>query len=40
MSIHYKDAGVDIYRTDSNGAVTITTDGNGLYVNTFIKQKR
>ena len=35
----YKDAGVDIYRTDRDGAITITTDGNDLHVSTFIKQK-
>jgi competence protein ComEC len=35
----YNDAGVNILRTDHYGAVTITTDGNDLQINTFIKQK-
>ena len=36
----YKDANVNIYRTDRDGAITITTDGNDLQINTFIKQKK
>jgi competence protein ComEC len=34
----YNDASVNIFRTDRDGAVTITTDGNDLQINTFIKQ--
>jgi competence protein ComEC len=36
----YKEAGVNILRTDRDGAVTITTDGNDLQINTFIKHKK
>jgi competence protein ComEC len=35
----YHDAGINILRTDHDGAVTITTDGNDLHVNTFVKKK-
>ena len=35
----YNNAGVNIFRTDRDGAVTITTDGNDLHVSIFIKQK-
>ena len=33
----YKNAGVNVFRTDRDGAVTLTTDGNDLHVTTFIK---
>ena len=36
----YNDASVNIFRTDRDGAVTITTDGNDLQINTFIKHKK
>ena len=35
----YKEAGVSVFRTDRDGAVTLTTGGNDLHVNTFINQK-
>jgi competence protein ComEC len=35
----YKEAGVNILRTDIDGAVTFKTDGNNFYVNTFVKKK-
>jgi competence protein ComEC len=35
----YKEAGVGILRTDQDGAVTITTDGNNLNIFTFIKHQ-
>jgi competence protein ComEC len=35
----YKDAGVNILRTDHNGAITLTTDGNNLKIDTVIKNK-
>jgi competence protein ComEC len=34
----YNDAGVNIFRTDRDGAITITTDGNNLHITTFIKK--
>ena len=36
----YNDAGVNTFRTDINGAVTLTTDGNDLRISTFIKPKK
>ena len=35
----YNDAGVNILRTDIDGAVTFKTDGDNLDVNTFVKKK-
>ena len=35
----YEDAGVHIFRTDQDGAVTFTTDGISLTEDTFIKSK-
>ena len=35
----YRDAGVNILRTDRDGAITLTTNGNNLKIDTFIKNK-
>ncbi|MGP8155144.1 MAG: DNA internalization-related competence protein ComEC/Rec2, partial [Smithella sp.] len=35
----YNEAGICVFRTDRDGAVTFTTDGNKLYVNTFVKNR-
>jgi competence protein ComEC len=35
----YKDAGVNIFRTDRDGAITLTTDGNDLHIDSFIKSR-
>jgi competence protein ComEC len=35
----YNDAGVNIFRTDRDGAVTLTTDGNDLHIDSFIKSR-
>jgi competence protein ComEC len=35
----YKDAGAVVLRTDMDGAITLTTDGNYLHKDTFIKDK-
>lgn len=35
----YKDAGVNIFRTDRDGAITLITDGNNLQIDTFLKRK-
>jgi competence protein ComEC len=35
----YKDAGVNIFRTDRDGAVTLTTNGNDLHIDSFIKSR-
>ena len=34
----YNNAGVNILRTDRDGAITITTGGNNLHITTFIKR--
>ena len=36
----YKEAGASVFRTDQDGAITITTDGNNLQVNTFVKKDK
>ena len=33
----YKEAGMNIYRTDKNGAISIKTDGNNLEIDSFVK---
>jgi competence protein ComEC len=33
----YTEAGASIFRTDRDGSVTFSTDGNDLHINTFIK---
>ena len=35
----YNDAGGNIFRTDRDGAVTLTTDGNDLHIDSFIKSR-
>ena len=35
----YNNAGVNIFRTDRDGAVTLTTDGNDLHIDSFIKSR-
>jgi len=35
----YKEAGVSIFRTDLDGAITLTTDGNNLHISKFIKNR-
>lgn len=35
----YKDAGAQIFRTDLNGAVSFTTDGNNLHIQPFMQGK-
>jgi competence protein ComEC len=35
----YKEAGVSILRTDRDGAIILTTDGNDLHIDTFIKNR-
>ncbi|MCX5848734.1 MAG: DNA internalization-related competence protein ComEC/Rec2 [Deltaproteobacteria bacterium] len=35
----YSEAGVNILRTDLDGAITLTTDGNNLHIDTFIEEK-
>jgi competence protein ComEC len=35
----YKEAGAGIFRTDHDGAITLTTDGNNLHINTYIKNR-
>jgi competence protein ComEC len=35
----YKDAGVNILRTDRDGAITLATDGNNLQIETFVRSK-
>ena len=35
----YKDSGIEIYRTDRDGATSITTDGNKLKISTFLRHK-
>ena len=34
-----KDAGVETYRTDRDGAIVFRTDGNSMRVETYIKRK-
>ena len=34
----YRAAGAEIFRTDQDGAVTVTTDGYSLHVDTFAEQ--
>lgn len=35
----YKEAGVNIFRTDRDGAITLTTDGSNLHIDSFIKSR-
>lgn len=35
----YQNLEIKIYRTDKNGAVTITTDGKDYWVKTMLKDK-
>ncbi|PKN53423.1 MAG: DNA internalization-related competence protein ComEC/Rec2 [Deltaproteobacteria bacterium HGW-Deltaproteobacteria-13] len=35
----YQEAGVMVFRTDRDGAISLTTDGNNLHIDTFIKNR-
>lgn len=35
----FKEAGAEIFRTDQDGAINFTTNGDNLHINTFLKNK-